>query len=146
MGDEEKAKEYSKTLLTVGNLGIVLWTMLSAFACWFFNPIIGWLFLVSALILIFVILRRLGCSSCYYCKTCTIGFGKLADVFFGNGYMIGVNSSSTLRIFFVYILMSVVPIALLAVSIIQGLAATKVVLLAVLLFLFLYSGSRRKTR
>lgn len=146
MGNEEKAKEYSKALLTVGNLGIVLWIMLSAFACWFFNPIIGWLFLVSAFILIFVILRRLGCSSCYYCKTCTIGFGKLADLFFGNGYMIGINSSLTLRIFFVYILMSIVPIALLIVSIIQGLAATKVVLLAVLLLLFLYSGSRRKTR
>jgi hypothetical protein len=133
-------------LLTVGNLGIVLWIMLSAFACWFFNPIIGWLFLVSAFILIFVILRRLGCSSCYYCKTCTIGFGKLADLFFGNGYMIGVDSSLTLRIFFVYILMSIVPIALLTVSIIQGLAATKAVLFAVLLLLFLYSGSRRKTR
>jgi hypothetical protein len=36
--------------------------------------------------MIFMILRRLGCSSCYYCKTCTSGFGRLAGAFFGTGY------------------------------------------------------------
>ena len=138
-----EAKDYSKALLTVGNLGIVLWILLGAVACWFFNPILGLLFLVSAVVLIFAILRRMGCSSCYYCKSCTMGFGKLADLFFGEGYMAGVNSSLTLKIIFVYILLGVIPIAFITVSVIQDFAATKIAVLALLLVLLLYSGSRR---
>jgi len=57
--------------------------MLCAVASGFFNPNIRWLSLISALALIFAILGRLGCSSCYYCKSCTMGFGKLAGLFFG---------------------------------------------------------------
>jgi len=141
-----EAKEYSKTLLTLGNLGIALWIVISAIACWFFNQLLGWLFLISAFILIFAILRRLGCSSCYYCKSCTMGFGKLADLFFGQGYMAGINSSLTLKIIFVYGLLGIVPIAFLAVSILQGFAVTKIALLALLLLLLFYSGSRRKPK
>jgi len=31
-----------------------------------------------------------------------MGFGKLADLFFGSGYMAGVNSSVGLKVVFVY--------------------------------------------
>jgi hypothetical protein len=141
-----EAKEYSKALLTVGNLAIVLWIMLGAVACWFFNPLLGLLFFVAAVALIFAILRRMGCSSCYYCKSCTMGFGKLSDLFFGQGYMAGVNSSLTLKIIFVYILLGVIPIAFITVSIIQEFATTKIAVLALLLVLLFYSGSRRKPR
>ena len=139
-----EAKEYSKALLTLGNLAIALWIVLSAVACWFFNQIFGWLFLVSAFILVFAVLRRLGCSSCYYCKTCTMGFGKLADLFFGSGYMAGVNSSLSLKIVFVYGLLGMVPIAFLAFSIMQEPVATKIAVLVLILLLLFYSGSRKK--
>ena len=142
----EEAKAYSKRLLTAGNLGIVLWILIDAVACWFFNPILGWVFLIATFGLIFVILRRLGCSSCYYCKSCTMGFGKLADLFFGQGYMAGVNSSLTLKIIFVYGLLGIVPIVPLAISIIQEFAVTKIAVLALLLILLSYSGSRRKQK
>jgi hypothetical protein len=127
----------------VGNLVIILWIMLSAVACWFFNPILGLLFLVSAVALLYAILRRMGCSSCYYCKSCTMGFGKLADLFFGEGCMAGVKSSLTLKIIFVYILLGVIPIAFLTVSIIQEFAVTKIAVLALLLVLLFSSASRR---
>ena len=142
----DEAKAYSKRLLTAGNLGIVLWILIDAVACWFFNPILGWVFLIAAFGLIFVILRRLGCSSCYYCKSCTMGFGKLADLFFGQGYVAGVNSSLTLKIIFVYGLLGIVPIVPLAISIIQEFAVTKIAVLALLLILLSYSGSRRKPK
>ncbi len=142
----DEAKAYSKRLLTAGNLAIALWIIIDAVACWFFNPILGWLFLVSALIIIFAILRRMGCSSCYYCKSCTMGFGKLADLVFGQGYMAGVNSSLTLKIIFVYGLLGIVPIAFLALSILQEFAVAKIVVLALLLLLLAYSASRRKPR
>jgi hypothetical protein len=141
-----EAKEYSKTLLTLGNLAIALWIVLSAIACWFFNPILGWFFLVSAFILIFAVLRKLGCNSCYYCKSCTMGFGKLADLFFGSGYMAGVGSSVKYKIVFAYGLLGLVPLVSLAVSIMQEFAVTKIAVLALLLLLLFYSGSRRKPR
>ncbi len=142
----QEAKEYAKSLLILGNLGIALWIVVSAVACWFFNPLFGWLFLIFAFILVFAVLRRLGCSSCYYCKSCTMGFGKLADLFFGSGYMAGVNSSLGLKIVFVYGMLGIVPIALLAVSITQEFAATKIAVLALLLILLIYSAIRRKPK
>ena len=72
-----------------------------------------------------------------------MGFGKLADLFFGSGYMAGVKSSLTLKIIFVFILLGVIPIAFLTVSIIQELATTKIAVLALLLVLLCYSVSRR---
>jgi hypothetical protein len=137
-------KEHSKSLLVLGNLAIALWIVISAIACWFFNPLLGWFFLVSAFVMVFVILRRLGCNSCYYCKSCTMGFGKLADLFFGRGYMAGVNSSIKLKIVFVYGLLGLVPMVFLAVSIMQEFAISKIEVLAFLLFLLLYSGTRKE--
>lgn len=137
-------KKYSKSLLVLGNLGVALWIVISALACWFFNPLLGWFFLVSAFVMVFVILRRLGCNSCYYCKSCTMGFGKLADLFFGSGYMAGVNSSIKLKIVFVYGLLGLVPMVFLAVSIMQEFAISKIGVLAFLLFLLLYSGTRKE--
>jgi hypothetical protein len=141
-----EAREYSKSLLTLGNLAIALWIVLSAVACWFFNQILGFLFLISALFMIFAILRRLGCASCYYCKSCTMGFGKLADLFFGSGSMAGVDSSRSLKIVFVYVLLGAVPIGFLVLSIMQELSVYKIAVLALLLLFLFYSGSRRKPK
>jgi len=139
-------KAYSKSLLVLGNIAIVVWIVLGAVSCGFFNPLAGWFFLVLALLLIFVILRRLGCNSCYYCKACTMGFGKLADLFFGDGYMAGVNSSVGLKLVFVYGLLGIVPIAFIAVSIMQEPVASKLAVLVFLVLLLLYSGTRKKPR
>ena len=139
-------KAYAKSLLVFGNLAIVLWIGLSAIACWFFNPYVGISFLISAVFLIFAILRRLGCNSCYYCKSCTMGFGKLSDLFFGSGRMAGLNSSVGLKIVFVYGLLGLVPIAFLALSILQGFAVTKIAVLVAILLLLFYSGSRKKSK
>ncbi|MCW4044755.1 MAG: hypothetical protein NWE94_04470 [Candidatus Bathyarchaeota archaeon] len=139
-----ESKEYSRNLLVFGNLAIALWIVLGAVACWSFSSLVGWLFLVSALVAVFGILRKLGCNSCYYCKSCTMGFGKLADLFFGEGYMAGVKSSRLLKLVFVYGLLGIVPTVFLAVSIMQELVAFKIAVLVPLLLLIVYSGFRKK--
>jgi len=111
-------KEHSKSLFVFGNLAIFLWIALGAISCWFFNSLIGWFYFVFAFVLVFAILRKLGCNSCYYCKSCTMGFGKLSDLFFGSGYMASVNSSVGLKFVFGYGLLGIVPIIFLAVSIV----------------------------
>jgi hypothetical protein len=75
-----------------------------------------------------------------------MGFGKLADLFFGSGRMAGVNSSRGYKIFFAYGLLGLVPIAFLVVSLTQEFAATKIVVLALLLVLLLFSGIGRKPK
>jgi len=60
--------------------------------------------------------------------------------------MVGVARSLSLRIFFVYIILDIVPITFLIVSIMYDFTATKVAVLAILLLLLFYSGSRRKLR
>lgn len=142
----QEAKGYSKSLLVLGNLGVALWIVASAVACGFFNILFGWIFLVFVFILVFAVLRRLGCNACYYCKSCTMGFGKLADLFFGSGRMVDVNSSLGLKIVVAYGLLGAVPIIFLAVSIVEEFAVTKIVVLALLLVLLLYSGIRRKPK
>ena len=138
-----EARTYSKMLLAVGNLWIVLWIMMRAFACGFFKSLLGLVFFVSAVALIFAVLRRMGCSPCYCYKTCAMDFSKLADLFFGQGCMAGVKSSLILTVTFVYILLGINPIAFLTVSIIQEFAVTKIAVLALLLALLFYSISRR---
>lgn len=46
----KESKYYSKALLTVGCLAIVLWVVLGTAACLFFNLILGWLFIFSRVI------------------------------------------------------------------------------------------------
>ena len=72
-----------------------------------------------------------------------MGFGKLADLFFGRGYMVGVNSSLALKVIFTALL-GIVPLVFLTVSILQEFAVTKIAVLAALLLLLFYSGSRKK--
>jgi hypothetical protein len=57
-----------------------------------------------------------------------------------------LRTSLTLKIVFVYGLLGIVPIAFLAVSIIQELTVIKIAVLALLLILLSYSGSRRKPK
>ncbi len=75
-----------------------------------------------------------------------MGFGKLADLFFGDGYMAGVSSSGMLKFVFVYGLSGLVPIGFLVVSVMQEFAVSKIVVLGFLLLFLFYSGSRKKTR
>ncbi len=60
--------------------------------------------------------------------------------------MAGVNSSLGMKIVFVYGMLSIVPIALLAVSITQELAATKIAVLALLFIVLIYSAIRKKPK
>ena len=73
-----------------------------------------------------------------------MGFGKLSDLFFGRSYMAGAKSSAGLKVVFVYGLLGLIPIGFLAVSIMQEFAIVKIGVLAFLLFLLLYSGTRKE--
>jgi hypothetical protein len=143
----EDKLEFARPFLILGNLALLAWVFLAFFAVWFYNQVYGWLLLVFTAAAIYMILRRLGCSSCYYCKSCTSGFGRLAGAFFGTGYLKkGSVGNRHGVIAFIYVLLAPLPVALLALSTVQAFDILKVFVLVSLLALTAYSAStwRRK--
>ena len=139
-------KEYSKSELIFGNFAIILWIGLGALSCALFIPLTAILFFGLAAYLVFYEIGKHGCVTCYYCKTCTIGMGKLPEFFFKKNGTANVNARA-LRMFpFVFTLLSVIPSFLVVFSAIQELAASKIVLIVAILCFSLYTGIiRRKT-
>jgi hypothetical protein len=139
-------KEYSKSELFFGNLAIILWIGLGALSCAFFYPLVAVLFFGFASFLIFYELGKHGCVTCYYCKTCTIGIGKLPELFFRQAGTANVNQKALKLFPFVYLLLSALPITLTAISFFQEISVYKVALLVAVLAFSAYTGAiRRRT-
>ncbi len=137
-------KEYSKSELLFGNLAIVLWICLGSAACGLFYPLAAVAFFALTAFLVFFELGKHGCVTCYYCKTCTIGMGKLPELFFKQSGTANVNQKALNLFPAVYGLLSLLPIALATLSLVQELAAYKIGLLFALLGFSLYTGTVRR--
>jgi hypothetical protein len=138
--DADHRKYYPLSGLLLGNLLIAIWIGLGALVCALFYPLAALLFFGVAAFLVFYEVGKRGCVTCYYCKNCTIGMGKLPDLFFRRGGTANVNRRA-LRFFSVtYLLLSVLPAALMVVSLIQEVAIYKVALLAAILVFSVYTG------
>lgn len=136
----EEKLEFTRPLLILGNLGLLAWVFLAFFGILFYNQIYGWLYLLLEAAVIYLILRRLGCSNCYKCKTCTSGFGRLAGVFFGKGCVKKESVGNRLGlIFFVYFLLLPLPSAILFFSIFAAFSFLKVLVVVCLLAIVAYS-------
>jgi hypothetical protein len=127
-------------------MAIILWIVFSSAAVGLFYPLASLGYFSLLAFLVFFELGKHGCVTCYYCKTCTIGIGKLPEFFFKKNGTANVNRKA-LRLFpFVFVLLSVVPILLVAFSVIQELTLGKILILVSILFFSLYTGTiRRKT-
>jgi len=133
-------KEYLKSELVFGNLAIILWICLGAFSCALFYPLTAVLFFGLAAYLVFYELGKHGCVTCYYCKTCTVGIGKLPELFFRQAGTANVNRRALKLFPFVYLLLSALPVTLIVISFFQEIAVYKVALLAAVLAFSLYTG------
>ncbi len=139
-------REYSKTEIVLGNITIIIWMLVGTAACWLFSPLAAVGFFGLAAFLVYYELGKKGCLNCYYCKICTIGMGKLPEFFFAKTGTANVNGKALKLFALVYVLLSVVPAALLFVSIAQEIATYKIALLILLLTFSVYTGIiRRKT-
>ncbi len=140
----QNRRVYSNKELYLGNFAIAVWILLGAAACALFYPLAALLFVALAAYLVFYELGKHGCVTCYFCKTCTIGMGKLPDLFFRKAGTANVNRRA-LRLFpFVYLLLGAVPTVLLVVSLLQEATVYKAVLLAAVLAYSLVTGMVRR--
>ncbi len=106
----------------------------------FYNPLYGWIYLVALAFIIYIILRRLGCNSCYRCKTCTSGFGRLAGAFFGKGFVKKESVGNRIGVIaFVYFLLLPLPAAVLLFVLSAAFSYVEVLVLVCLLAVATYS-------
>jgi len=138
-------REYSISQLLFGNLAVLVWILLGAASCWLFSPFAAIGFLALASFLVFYKLGKKGCVNCFWCKTCTIGMGKLPYLFYTKTSIEDLNiNRKALKLFpYVYLLLSVVPIAITAVFTVQSFSVYSAVLLAVLVAFSILTGSLR---
>lgn len=146
---EDGNEEFSKFIIILGNILMLLWIALGTISCWFLSPLIALLYMLFALIMIFVVLRKMVCANCYYYgKWCAMGWGKLSAIFFRKGDVDKFSSSIGIKLAPVtYGLLTLIPLILIVISLVRGFSIFKVVLLILLLFISFYSGSinRKKT-
>ena len=146
---EQGLNEYPKTSAVIGNFFMILWIALGTVACWFLYPLAAWIYIFFAIIMVFVVLRKLVCTNCYYYdKWCCTGWGKLSALFFKKGEVEDFSTSAGIKLApFTYGLLSIVPIILIIISILQELSIFKIIILVFLLLISFYSGaiSRKKS-
>ena len=143
----EEKLEFTRSLLVLGNLGFLAWVFLAFFGILFYNQIYGWLYLLLEALVIYLVLRRLGCSSCYKCKTCTSGFGRLAGAFFGKGYVKKESVGNRLGLtVFIYFLLFPLPATILFFSLSKAFSFLKLLVLVCLLAIAAYSLTTWYTR
>jgi hypothetical protein len=139
--------EFPKKFTIIGNLALAFWIALDTIGFLVINLTAGVVFLLVALIAIYGVLKFLGClRPCYNCKKCTFGLGRLAALYFGKRSLKDYKYNYKLgtAIFF-YALIGPFPAAVLLISTIQAFTVLKIVVVAVLLILSIYSATTWRT-
>ena len=155
MADSEKPvlfegglDEYPIGTVIAGNVVMLAWIAIGTVCCYFFNKIAAWMYLGVALLLVYVVLRRLVCvNCCYYGKRCSAGWGKLSAAMFKQGRIEDFNDSmGTTLAPAVYGLLTLLPLVLGTIAAVQHFSAIKPAFLAALLLLGVYSGAISRKR
>ncbi len=145
----EEKLYFTRKLLVLGNLGLLAWILLAFYSFLLYSFLYSWLYLIFLAFMVYAVLRRLGCSSCYKCKACTSGFGKLSGAFFGRGFVKKESVGNRIGLVaFVYLLLLPIPATLLSVSLFDSFSYLKVLVLVCLFAVAIYSlttWSKRST-
>lgn len=140
---EEGIEKSPAGRIFVDNFMMLFWISFGTIACWFLYPMAAWAYLIFGILMVYVILRKLVCTKCYYYgKWCHSGWGKLSTLFFKKGNMENF-SKGVVKILppLTYGLLLVVPLVSIIISMIQFFSITKLIVLILLLSVSSYSGA-----
>jgi hypothetical protein len=126
-----------------GNVLMLIWMGLGTIACWFVLPVVAWIYLAAAIIMIFVVLRKLVCKNCYYYgKQCALGWGKVSALFFSPGSIEEFSSCAGIKAApITYGLLTLIPLVLCIIALVQAVTVLKIAVLVLLLAVSVYSGA-----
>jgi hypothetical protein len=136
-------EQYPMSRIIIGNILIALWLIVGTVAVWFYSPILATIYLIVAVLTVYIILRKLVCTNCYYYdKWCSMGWGKIASALFKRGNIEQFNESIGLRLApIVYGLLTIFPLIVVLLVLIFEFDYYKLAVLVILLFFSVYSGS-----
>lgn len=136
-------EEYPKTNIFLGNLVMILWIALGAAACWFLYPPAAYIYLAFAVTMVFIVLRKLVCTNCYYYnRWCSIGWGKLSALLFKKGDTRKFSTSLGIKLApITYGLLSLIPLILVIISLTREFTVPKIAVLLLLILISFYSGT-----
>ncbi|TES92873.1 MAG: hypothetical protein E3J87_03730 [Candidatus Cloacimonadota bacterium] len=140
---EQGFEEFPKAGIILGNFMMFLWIALGIIACWFLYPLVAWIYLSLAIVMVYIVLRKLVCTNCYYYdKWCAMGWGKLSARFFKKGNIERFNTNIGIKLApFTYGLLSLIPLILIIISLIQKFSIYKIIVMFLLLLVSFYSGA-----
>jgi len=146
---EQGIEQFGLKSIIFGNLAMMVWIGLGTACCWFFHPIAAWIYLAVALLMVFVVMRRLVCVNCYYYgKRCPIGWGNVAAAMFKQGSIDKFGTGIGVKLApMSYGLLSLIPIGFVIAAMVQHFQVAQPIVLVLLLAISAYSGSigRRKS-
>ena len=146
---DEGLGEYPRINALIGNFFMLVWIVLGTIACWLLYPPVAWFYFVFSMTMVYIVLRKLVCTNCYYYdKWCCIGWGKLSALFFKKGDIEKFAEGPGIKVApFVYGSLTLVPLVFLVISMFSGFAPFKLLILVLLLLVGFYSSgvSRKKS-
>ena len=136
-------EEYPKSGIIRGNFMMILWIALGTLACWFLYPLVAWIYLAFAVIMVGIVLRKLLCTNCYYYdKKCCLGWGKFSALLFKQGNIDKFSQSVGQKLApLTYGLLSLVPIILIIISMVNDFLISKLIVFLLILLISFYSGT-----
>jgi hypothetical protein len=140
-------ESYSVRSVVFANLMMTALIAAGTIACWLLSPVLGGLYVTFSVLMVYVVLRRLVCTRCYYYgKRCGAGWGLLASAWFRRRSIEEFNENAGTRLApMVYGLVMLVPLIALAVLLVRDATTLHLILLAVILAIGFYSsGPGRK--
>jgi len=91
---KKNQQSYSKKEIIINNLIILLWFSIAIYGIFKNSSILGIFYLLFALIMVGLVLRKYLCTNCYYYdKLCWLGWGKLSSFLYkrnSGNYKIGI--------------------------------------------------------
>ncbi|MBN1255420.1 MAG: hypothetical protein JXA50_09125 [Deltaproteobacteria bacterium] len=122
---------------------MLVWIGLGTIACWFVYPVVAWIYLGAAALMVFVVLRKLVCTNCYYYdKRCALGWGKLSVLFFSQGSIEQFSTCAGVKCApLTYGLLTLIPLVFSVVAVVQEFTAIRIAVLVLLLAVSIYSGA-----
>jgi hypothetical protein len=140
---QEGLEESPKARIIFENIMMLLLFALVTIACWFFNPVIAWIYLAFAIIMVEIVLRKLVCTNCYYYdKWGPMGWGKLAALLFKKGDINNFDSSTGIKLApLTYGAISFIPMIFVIISTVQNFLVFKLIVLIMLIAIIIFSAA-----
>ena len=134
--------KYSLKGIIARNLLLIIWVVIGTVACWLLNPIIGWLYLGFAILMVGIVLKKLNCTNCYYYdKWCCMGWGKFSALLFKKGDMGKFSTSIGMKLApLTYGALTVIPLILILILIFKNFSLLKLIILIFLFIISFYNG------